>query len=638
MSGKSRYDRFIPLFGDAKDKRVRLFIHDLEEQADKARKGAVGYNARMGRFFNVSEHMKNKYFANKDQTLGADVVHPEWRIFLAQLAVRIHNDSYDKPAVLKLVKSLSSARSGSIEELVWLILVKCYDFAILQGGAEAALPNPERAVHNANLIVDIRGKDKNVIVRNLDPLQLIIHTGRGDNVDVLAAQPQAVEFSYNIDKFFVSLMMEDALEAPLEEEASSAFFDDIPGDNNLYYRKADGLLYENDGSPSGKPVHMGSEAFQNMRVDEKCLTTGLPDDAKDENGNVVTCADYLRDCLAGKSEGVDKCKKYMTHHQFWSNAQNEANTILPAMIVKTLTSFGFDYKQYKHDVTGQQLWRFQSVAEWIATLNKLAEDPAKNSLTPDEVKNIAKNEKLLGYLGMLLTRVNENPVLLNEGYNGPTNERVRHETAQFGLLPKFGLKLHMPTNNVMSVIERTNMTLTNHINNQLRAVALIPVLRGGANTYVDPIERASNLLKYQDRQSWVILQDQYEGLKARLNMFNKSISANDDKTIRGLIVKLRDAELKLTKTVLYGEKYAKLLEVFGVDDGRSVLSFNHLAKFVDAKDGYLNKVRDRQNSLTSIIRTVAEAVAKESANKPAQESWDNNNSNHGKARPAPFHL
>jgi hypothetical protein len=107
------------------------------------------------------------------------------------------------------------------------------------------------------------------------------------------------------------------------------------------------------------------------------------------------------------------------------------------------------------------------------------------------------------------------------------------------------------------------------------------------------------------------MERQYDGLLERLKRNNKSISAKDNQTIREYINKLKDAEVKLTKTMLYAEKYAKLMEVFDQQDGRSVLSLDHLKKFVDARDGYFKKVRERQISLVSIIRTVAEAVTKE---------------------------
>lgn len=706
MSVKSRYDRFIPLFGrlnGMQDRRVRLFIDELYETSVAARLNGRGdINPTDVVFSAGSDRLQNKFFYVHDANKRDNDVHSEWALFLYQLAARLGGGLRkavtrgvspdvapkvvtemtdrvlsENDKVLPIVHSLAYCKPGSIEQLVWLLLHKV---AVLKD--QTGRPITENESMLARNIKVVEYKNSADIISALDTKHIIIRPGSTGAIgpqdigaaplnitgtqftDLVinyggdAAKKQqlvdhvtdaglksmlrsasadtasvfnivfdyllndvAQEFGYNIDKYFVSLMLEKAVSQQLDEESSS-FFNDIPGDANKYFRKGpEGYLYERDGTPEGRPVHTQSEAFKNMKVDNKCLTTGAKDRAVDADGKVVTCAEYLRECLAGHSDGVEKCKRFMKHHEFWANAELEAKDILPAMVVKTLMAFGFNYSQYKSDVTGQPLWKVQDVDEWLVSLGKLAEDPTKNKLDKDEVTAIVKNSKLLGYLRMLVKRVNENPIILNTDYNGPNNLIEKVDKLNVGLLPRFGLKLHVPSNDIMSVIERTNLTVTNHINTQLR-MAVVPsvgygygMIGGSANKYFDPIENASNILKYPSKQSWVLMEKQYEGLQQRLNMHNKRISSSDDKTIRNLIEKLRESEIKLTKTMLYAEKYAKLLEVFGVNDGKSVLSFDHLSKFVDAKDSYLTKVRERQNSLTSIIRTVAEAVAKESSNK-----------------------
>ena len=713
MSVKSRYDRFIPLFGrlnGTQDRRVRLFIDELYEASTAARPNGRGdINPADVVFSAGSDRLQNKFFYVHDANKNDNDVHSEWALFLYQLAARLGgglrkpivgagnpdvapkvvSEMTDKVLsndnkVLPIVHSLAYCKPGSIEQLVWFLLHKV---AVLKDQSGRVITENESMI--ARNVRFVEYKDSGNIIASVDPNHVIIRTGasgvlspldiagaalnvtdleltdlvynyggnaakkqqlidlvtdaglknmlRSANTDAFALfnitfdyllNDVAQEFGYNIDKYFVSLMLEKAISQPLDEESSS-FFNDIPGDANKYFRKGpEGYLYERDGTPEGRPVHTQSEAFKNMKVDVKCLTTGAKDRAVNDKGEVVTCAEYLRECLAGHSDGVEKCKKFMKHHEFWANAEQEAKDILPAMVVKTLMAFGFNYGQYKSDVTGQPLWKVQDVDEWLVSLGKLAEDPTKNKLDKDEVKAIVKNSKLLGYLRMLVKRVNENPIILNTDYNGPNNLIEKVDKLNVGLLPRFGLKLHVPSNDIMSVIERTNMTVTNHINTQLR-MAVVPavsygysMIGGATNKYFDPIENASNILKYPSKQSWVLMEKQYEGLQQRLNMHNKRISSSDDKTIRNLIEKLRESEIKLTKTMLYAEKYAKLLEVFGVNDGKSVLSFDHLSKFVDAKDSYLTKVRERQNSLTSIIRTVAEAVAKESANKQPSNTYE----------------
>jgi hypothetical protein len=694
MSGKvkSRYDKWIPLFGRDDDMRVRLFINEFEElyaYYSQKQNGTVRWQqivfspviVRIGgadvelfspRLLNMNFFMRDNPEDDSDDNLYA--IHSDWRRFLYQLAYRLEKlREVDGGKLLSLVHELSSnTKPGSIENIVWLLLNKV---AVLRNRDDVQVKDQR----NAGSVSYIQYENRYNIVQRLDPGQHILPTTTDDELlmnsalnlpngeftrancttnaatvkaailahnhnpiildaarnaranlcddiaDVVKDDITDYEFGYKIDKFMVNLMMEQALNVDLDEAEPSLFFsdDNMPSDAGRYFRKGpESLLYERDPhAPNGeRAVYMGSDAFKNMTINKKCLTTGVG------NGDEESCAEYLRECLAGKGEGVEKCKRFMKDHHFWENAKRDAENILPPMLVKTLIAFGFEFKQYKHDVTKQDLYKVVSVEEWLSSLKNIAEaEDSENKLDKTELKQIVKNEKLRGYLAMLVKRVNENPIILNPNYNGPNNMSDKPESLTFGVLPRFGLKLHMPANDIMSMIERTNVMVGDHINNHLRAVAVVPMfgmVGGSVGRYVDPIERATNTLNYPKKQSWVIMKNQYEGLKDRLNIYKKSISKNDDITIRNLIDKLRESEIKLTKTMLYAEKYAKLLEVFGVNDGRSILSFDHLAKFVDAKDSYLNKVRERQNSLTSIIKTVAEAVAKESSKKGDVEKAD----------------
>jgi uncharacterized LabA/DUF88 family protein len=88
--------------------------------------------------------------------------------------------------------------------------------------------------------------------------------------------------------------------------------------------------------------------------------------------------------------------------------------------------------------------------------------------------------------------------------------------------------------------------------------------------------------------------------------------------ISELIESLKNSEQKLYKASLYTEKYAKLLEIHGQKDNTSILSLDHLKEFVDNRNKYFSRVVKKQNDLMSIIRSIAEAVNKETPSPDAE--------------------
>lgn len=666
MSLKSRYDRYIPLFGRVTDKRVRFFLANLEDCANKSRKGR-DFQASDVVLVKTSQ-MENRCYFHRDSNKSDIEINSEWTLFMFNLASRLENtvisvesDNKAQDKVLPLVHSLENAQSGSFNQLVWVLLTKIADVTdgtnrvnIGQASTVKRIVFHSRENILNSLLNDSTGTSllfenhntesmmalncigytraamatKGEMAKNIRNANIRNRVASADDGSVLGliiayAQADTLnEFSYNITEYIINSWLEDAVKQPMEDDSSS-FFDDI--EENKYFRDANGLLREKDGSVDGKEIHMGSANFKKLvHVNNKCMTTGLPMESKaDANGNVVTCAEYLSECLQGNSNGVAKCKKFMQHENFWENAQKEAETILPAIILKTLSAFGFEREQYVHSETKQTLWRVQTYEQWISSLNKLTKNTS-NNLSSDEVKNIAGNAKLGGYLAMLVKRINENPIILNENLSVGSNKTTPAVRLNVGLLPKYGLVLHAPANDIMSTVERTNNTMRQHVIGNIRLGAVIPIQLGGNHKYFNPIENYTNLMKYPVKHTWSIMERQYKGLSERLKQYKKSISSDDHNLITKLITQLKDAETKLIKVMLYGEKYAKLLEVFGQDDGKSILKLAHLQKFVDAKDSYLNKVKERQNSLTSIIRTVAEAVAKEVNNKQVDNDTVNN--------------
>jgi len=235
-----------------------------------------------------------------------------------------------------------------------------------------------------------------------------------------------------------------------------------------------------------------------------------------------------------------------------------------------------------------------------------------------EVKNIAGNTKLIGYLEMLVKKVNSNPAILNKDYSGLTNEaRVNNPDAFAGSrLHKMGIKARLASNNLsMASVDRLSQAIEDS-NSRISVTLGYPGLYGYATklnimsggAMVDDLQTK---VSDETKQTSNIIEAHYLGLVQRLKAFGKEIKPEDDVKIVDLIKSLRASEKKLLEATLYTEKYARLLEVHGQKDNTSVLSLDHLKEFVDNRNKYFSRVAKKQNDLMSILRSIAEAVNKE---------------------------
>ena len=132
MSVKSRYDRYIPLFGRVTDKRVRFFLANLEDIANKSRKGRDFQSSDI--VLVKTPQMENKCYSFRDSNKTDDEVNSEWPMFMFNFASRLDNkvitvdsDNISQDKVLPLIHSLENAQSGSFNQLVWLLLNKIAD-------------------------------------------------------------------------------------------------------------------------------------------------------------------------------------------------------------------------------------------------------------------------------------------------------------------------------------------------------------------------------------------------------------------------------------------------------------------------------------------------------------------------------
>jgi hypothetical protein len=411
------------------------------------------------------------------------------------------------------------------------------------------------------------------------------------------------EFLYKYDKYWLNRIFADAVETPMPATPSSFLTsEEVPADAGKYWRKADGSIWTVDAN--GKEINVGqnSDAMKALTHNNKCMGTGF------EPHGTVTCADYLRDCLSGKD--VTQCKQYLGDRNFWNNAQKEVEAMLPAIALRTLSSFEFDQVDVRDETAKMNLAKVIEVTEWLAKLAEITKtNPTK--LSQAEYDNIARNDKLMGYLRLLVKKVNSNPSLLNKGIVKSDEQNLYRPNAFKGTrLARMGITPRLFAHNLgLGSIRRLAETVRES-QKAFRIRLFGPQNMYGVLVGGGIIEEVEDRLSSENKQTWSVLKSHYDALVRQLQDRNKDIAPEDKKKIDELFDRLRQSEIKLTQVLLMAEKYKRLLDVHGEKDANTVLTVNGLKDFVDKRNRYFDRVSKRQNDLMSIVYSVAEQVNK----------------------------
>lgn len=580
MSGKPNYQKFNALFGRKNDNRVALYLHELHREAPKDAAG----NFTDTKLTALSRAMNDCGAAGK----------PEWDRFFQDVAYRFQNmsanpitNANDKEGMLPLIHSLQNAmnRPGSLEQLVWMLMNK---IAILSTDTKALTTINS---YDAAFVTSINTGNASDVLPELGfPASGLVAAGNDSGRTMFEC--------YRFEKYLIKKWLDEDVNGALQNQNVSDFFSKFPGDAGRYARGDDGHLYEVDkAAPGGvKPLN------PNLQQNDKCMTTGFKEAVAGE------CALYLQQCLDGDALASVNCKAFMSDSKYWENAKEEATNIDPRVLVQTLKAFGFKMEQYSEG--NLTLMKWQSVHDWQVGVSKMGASGEK-SLDPTMASRIINNSKLTGYLEMLVKRCNENPAILNKDYRGRNKVAVNPNYFNGTHLSKYGLLGHAASSGVLASTERTGLTVANSFALPVHVFAPVAVMRGGANVYVNPINDLTNIINEPHKQTWALLEGEYNSLVQRLKRNNKNVAPKDNEAIRELISKLRDAETKLNHTMLYAEKYAALIEVFRQHDPKNMLRIDDIEEFVNARNHYFSKVKARQDSLVSIIKTVAAAAVDE---------------------------
>jgi hypothetical protein len=679
--------QLVPLFGDKNDMRSKLFIDQLRDSADAVRAGGsyvpVSYTFagtvvnKFGnvQFTNVTKGFQNRFYAKSTPGRGDMDAHDEVDEYICDLHARLCDSSKNgKPlspeavdvikkfagaaaigseqefaqAVIKaLVRNLSGSAGVDIKlattwsgvtggnyndsnMLAWNLIEPTIDvmaLKLLPSGIKGVVststativsPGAPIATSSGSSIAPLTTFNLNMIpsgqkISPVDNLHQLLRNGCGKSAS------GKKEFTYRYDKYWLKTMLESHATTASTSVAPSKFFDDVvPTSVEEYVRKGT-ELYKRDATGKETRVDLGSDLAKALSVDTKCMGTGFVQDSTKPN---ESCADYLRECLSGND--VTKCKEYLADEKFWDNAVNEVDNMLPAMAIKTLNAFEFGMEQVWDTVANRRLLKYKSTTTWLEGLTEIAK-AGKRGMTMPEVQNIAKNVKLIGYLNMVVKKVNSSPAILNKDYIGKTSSNQLNDPDAFtgSRLHKMGVRARLATNNLsVSSVDKLSQAIKDS-NSRVSVTLGLPgvygfaskfSLSGGSNTMEALEEKVSD----ETKQTAYIIEAHFVSLNTRLKKHGKEISKEDATKILNLLDSLKKSEDKLNKAMLYTEKYTRLLEVHGQKDNTDILSMDHLKQFVDNRNKYFARVSKKQNDLMSIIRSIAEAVNKETPSADAE--------------------
>jgi hypothetical protein len=675
MSGrdKTRFDNMIPFFGKADDQRVRLYLRVLEDEYAILAKNNLNPNTLAGlplkftkredlsvranpRPLNeIPPQLQKGYHSNYDNgaVLGnpdAKDTHADWMTFFNNLENRLAGltktgyvpapppvaagaaaparyqvtPKYAQDTILPLIQKttdpffvkviqahlLNLTDSAGVQILAtpntWPTATN-FTFKPAAPSAGADISALRIAVRNALAVipVDLAAVDtaKNALVAALGIRAVYDNGFSADQNDPFPdLADTATNFpNFNISKYFLHMKLENAA-SNLGEDT---FWSTAAPLTNVYYRNPSDpkKVFTTDANGVEVDVSRGSAEHLKLASD-KCAGTKVKPD------NTRTCEDYISKCLIGNAADITACKEFMADENFWEIMQKDVNEMIPSVIVDTLNRFGFEI-----DSSNKNYKLYESVGSWT---KRLSEKVKKNELTDAEYKNISKNTKLNTYLDLLVTKINQNPAIINENYfeSSKLNPYERHHRfkgwVRAGLLnPRIIYKKDENLNREIGFISsnfarnreivqrRLALTPNGIVNNGvlLSLVGGVPVFQVGG----DGINE--NLSKHADH-----LKNLLKHVETKLQIMGKTLDVNTKEQIRKHIAQYEDAENKLFKAIAYSEEYIKLIEVYKEYDKNNVLNMDHLKSFVEARDRYFDKAESKQVSVISTLKEIGDSI------------------------------
>merc|ERR1711871_718179 len=439
--------------------------------------------------------------------------------------------------------------------------------------------------------------------------------GAGGNAECRAFAGAGIPISFNWDKYVLGSLLKAAVKSA-SSRTSNFFSVSQPSGplENAYYRKvgdATNLYTMVNGKETA--VQIGSDEAKKLKMGANCYDLGMK---SNDPASQADCYKLIKNCLAGND--INQCKQYMKSSNFWDVAKADVDKINLDLGRELLESFGFPVLTEDNKEAGLKLKVFANSNQWLQHLadNKFGKSGA--TFSDKDIKAIAGNTKLMGYLDMLAAKINRNPGVLNEGYskdgaNTNASAFAGNRLTTYGLQGKY-VRQGSGTPSVSSIV-----ALQNAVMRKRSALAIyygIPltsvgyVMRGGGarvQTFEDMQDPNMLPLRLSN-----VVEEHYTQFVNSLKSANKDLDQKDKDDITKLISDLKVVEDKLFKAAIYTSKYQDLVSVFGQEDTQGLITLDHLQEFVDKRNNYFTRVGKQQDALTSILKALADATQKES--------------------------
>ena len=639
------YNEFARLFGilnynregvTVEDVRPRKFLNVLHECAETLAKEFGDPQVKPEYvYFNASnENVVTQAFTTEctkyvnddyecptrvDGSVTSNMIHPEWIIFISDLKTMIEakiKSSDQKPdrVILGLIRKAghfkfnprTHPRVSALQVVIIKVILSMFK---VSDSGDRALVKPEDWTRASKYIYNESWMNMLFPPEYIMRYHILRKSIKPEELPTLTSVSRYYQFNINPTAFQLRRWIEDSYD---EYRGSVSSLDDMFGDHDgscEYTRNARGRLIKHGRNGREIVVENDSHEFNRLVTPEnKCYTTGF-------KGDTAQCANFFEKYLNGNMRDINNCKEFLTNGNFWNIAQREVNSMLPDVAVRTLQALTF----IKIRVNG--LYEFESVSDWLKKI--------RNSMNYDDYKQIRNNSQLIGYLQMLIRKVNDCPIILNKDYD--SKKSTCNSTLKNTRFTKMGVREYVPLSNNLTInmsdlarlstaittVNRSNQLLVSmHRNPALGLV--IPahvgytgIMTGGSYDNQNTLEALKLRLdpnKTVSTHSYFgrIAETYFRQLEAR----GQSLHDGDRKKVMAAIEDLGRSERKLTKIMIATNKYLDLIDTHGVQTSKSgVLTLEHLKNFVDVRERSLNKTVKKQTSLLNVFTSLAEAVS-----------------------------